>query len=264
MELAQAGHKVYAAMRNPAKAPKFDGLPITVVKMDVDSDQSVADGFASIKDDIDVLVNNAGIERHGSIEELPLSEFRAVMETNYFGAIRCIQKVVPHMRKRRTGCIINVTSVAGKICVSPLTSYCASKFALEALSEALAGEMKPFGVRVAVVEPGIIETAMPQAIADATPTEYPQTANFPALFRASLAQPTPPSVVAIKIREIIESGTWKLRHPVGPDAEPFLAWRAGMNDEQWVDFNALDAERFRARVKQDFGLDLPAVAKAAG
>jgi NAD(P)-dependent dehydrogenase (short-subunit alcohol dehydrogenase family) len=269
LELGRAGHTVYAAMRNPARAPQLgrqaasEGLPITVVTMDVDSDQSVAAAFAAIPDSIDVLVNNAGIERHGSIEELPLSEFRAVMETNYFGALRCIQKVVPHMRERRGGCIINVTSVAGKISASPLSPYSASKWALEALSESLAGEMKPFGVRVAIVQPGIIETAMPQAIADATPTAYQQTANFPSLFRASLTRPTPPSVVAVKIREIIESPTDKLRHPVGPDAEPFLAWRAGMTDEEWVDFNALDAEGFRQRVKNDFGLDLDLPAEGA-
>jgi NAD(P)-dependent dehydrogenase (short-subunit alcohol dehydrogenase family) len=133
--------------------------------MDVDSDRSVADCFAGIYDQgghIDVLVNNAGIERHGSVEELPLSAFRETMETNYFGAIRCIQQVLPWMRESRSGCIINVSSVAGKISASPFAPYAASKFALEALSEALAGELKPFGVRVAIVQPGIIETPMPK------------------------------------------------------------------------------------------------------
>ena len=91
-----------------------------------------------------MLVNNAGIERAGSIEELPLVEFRTVMETNYFGALRCIQAVLPHMRQRRSGCIINVSSVAGRISSSPLTPYMATEWALEALSEGLAGEMKMF------------------------------------------------------------------------------------------------------------------------
>jgi len=94
-----------------------------------------------------VLVNNAGVERAGSIEELPLSEFRAVMETNYFGVLRCIQAVLPHMRERSSGCIINVSSVAGRISNSPLTPYMTTKWALEALSEGLAGEMKMFNVR---------------------------------------------------------------------------------------------------------------------
>jgi NAD(P)-dependent dehydrogenase (short-subunit alcohol dehydrogenase family) len=266
LELGRAGHKVYATMRNPRRAPELgerassEDLPIFILTMDVDSDQSVADCFESLYgrgEQIDVLVNNAGIERHGSVEELPLEDVRAAMETNYFGALRSIRQVAPHMRERRSGCIVNVTSVAGKIACSSLTAYAASKFALEALSEGLAGEMKPFGVRVAIVQPGIIETPMPHAISSSAPASvYRQGKQIGALFRASLQQPVPPSVVATTIRNIIESGTWKLRHPCGPDAEPFLGWRAAMTDEEWVDFNALDADGFRARVKKDFGLDL--------
>ena len=91
---------------------------------------------------IDVLVNNAGVGVHGSVEELPLAEFRRAMETNFFGALRCIQAVLPGMRERRSGCIVNVTSVAGRIANAPQAPYAASKWALEAASEALAQEMK--------------------------------------------------------------------------------------------------------------------------
>ncbi|HXN49078.1 MAG TPA: SDR family oxidoreductase [Bryobacteraceae bacterium] len=265
LELGRAGHKVYATMRNPARAPELgrrasaEGLPISILTMDVDSDQSVSDCFASVyrqEGHIDVLVNNAGVERQGSIEELPMQAFRAVMETNYFGALRAIHQVVPRMRERGSGCIVNVTSVAGKIASTPLGAYAATKFALEALSEALAQEMKPFGVRVALVEPGIIDTPMARALDDPHPSPYHQGRLMSALFQASLEHGTPPSVVATVIRDVIESGTWKLRHPAGPDAAPFLAWRAAMTDEEWIEFNTLDAEAFRARVKKDFGLDL--------
>jgi NAD(P)-dependent dehydrogenase (short-subunit alcohol dehydrogenase family) len=268
LDLGRAGHQVYATMRNPARAPELgeraskEGLPITILSMDVDSDRSVEDCFAAVPL-IDVLVNNAGIERHGSVEELPMEDFRATMETNYFGALRCIRQVLPSMRKRRSGCIVNVSSVAGKIAGLSLTAYMASKFALEALSEGLAGEMKPFGVRVAIVEPGIIETPMSQGIGEALPSHYRQGRNSAALFKASLEHPTPPSIIAGVIRSVIESGTWKLRHPCGPDAEPFLAWRAAMTDEEWIDLNALDAEGFRERVKKDFGLDLKLPAEDA-
>src|SRR5271170_6234721 len=169
LTLGRAGHKVYATMRNPARAPELgqkaakEALPIKISVMDVDSDSSVKAAIANIEKDaghIDVLVNNAGIERNGSIEELALADFRAVMETNYFGTLRCIQALVPQMRQRKRGCIINVSSVAGRLSCPPLIPYCASKFALEALSDALAQEMKMFNVRVAIVEPGIIETPM--------------------------------------------------------------------------------------------------------
>jgi NAD(P)-dependent dehydrogenase (short-subunit alcohol dehydrogenase family) len=204
---------------------------------------------------LDVLVNNDGVERAGAVEELSLADFRAVMETNYFGVIRCIQAVVPHMRQRRNGCIINVSSVAGQITSPPLTPYTASKWALEALSEALAGEMKTFGVRVAIVEPGIIDTAMARRLSDhGNDSEYRQLARFASLFSAALQHPAPPSIVAKKILEIAENGTWQLRHPVGPDAVPFLEWRGKFSDEEWVELNASDDDTWHRRVKEDFGL----------
>ena len=198
---------------------------------------------------IDVLVNNAGVEGVGPVEEFPLASFRAIMETNYFGALRCIQAVVPEMRAKQSGCIINVSSVAGRICSPPLTSYCASKWALEALSEGLAGELKTFNIRVAIVEPGIIDTAMARRIGDPAPgSPYGQTARFSALFTNSLKNPVPPSVVAEKILEVATSESWQLRHPVGPDAVPFLEWRTSMTDEEWVDTQAGDDASFFARL----------------
>jgi NAD(P)-dependent dehydrogenase (short-subunit alcohol dehydrogenase family) len=265
LAFGRAGHKVHATMRNPSQAPELaaaaarEKLPITISTMDVDSDQSVCRAIAAIQRDhgpIDVLVNNAGVEKAGSVEELSLADFRAVMETNYFGAIRCIQALAPHMRKRRSGCIINVTSVAGRIASAPLAPYAASKWALEALSEALAGEMKTFNVRVAIVEPGIIDTAMARRVGDpAADSPYRQRARFTSLFTASLKNPVPPSLVGQKILEIVQSGTWQLRHPVGPDAAPFLHWRGRMTDEQWVDLNASDDETWYRSLERDFGLD---------
>ena len=122
LAFARAGHTVFATMRNPSASPELgqiaarEQLPIHIYSMDVDFDSSVSSAIAAIRNDhgqIDILVNNAGIDRAGSIEELPLSEFRASMETNYFGVLRCIQALIPELRKRRSGCIINITSVAG-------------------------------------------------------------------------------------------------------------------------------------------------------
>jgi short-subunit dehydrogenase len=159
------------------------------------------------------------------------------------------------MRQRKSGCIINIASVAGHISCSPLAPYTASKFALEALSESLAGEMKTFDVRVAIVEPGIIDTAMARRLGEPlNKSPYAQQRRFAHLFTASLKQSAQPSLVADKVREIIESGTWQLRHPVGPDALPFLGWRKSMTDEEWVDLNAADDDTWYARVEHDFGM----------
>jgi len=264
LAFGRAGHPVHATMRNPSQFPELaqtaerEKLPISVSTMDVDSDQSVRDTVTRIQEQhgpIDVLVNNAGVARSGALEEIPLADFRAVMETNYFGAIRCIQALVPYMRQRRSGSIINVSSVAGRIATPSLGAYTASKWALEALSEVLAGELKTFGVRVAIVEPGIIDTAMPREIeARTNASVYRQPARVAALFETSLRNPVPPSVVAQKIVEIVDKGTWQLRHPVGPDAVPFLRWRNQMTDEEWVELNAGDDETWHRRVERDFGL----------
>lgn len=257
LAFGRAGHQVHATMRNPSQSPALaetaarEKLPITVSVMDVDSDSSVSDAIAAIlkSGPIDVLVNNAGVEGVGPVEEFPLAKFRAIMETNYFGALRCIQAVVPEMRERQSGTIINISSVAGRICNPPLTSYCASKWALEALSEGLAGELKTFNVRVAIVEPGIIDTAMAQRIGEpASGSPYGQTARFALLFTHVLKTPVPPSLVAEKILEIAQSESWQLRHPVGPDAAGFLEWRRTMTDEEWIEMNAGDDATFFARL----------------
>lgn len=247
--VARAGHSVIATMRNLERGAALreavanDRLPVSILTMDVDSDESVAAATAAIRSQIgsiDVLVNNAGIERTGAIETMAFDDFRATMETNYFGALRTIRAWLPDMRERRSGCIVNVSSVAGKIACTPMAPYTASKYALEALSEALAQEVRPFNVRVAIVEPGIIDTAMAHRIEGAPRDEaYPQVHRFGHMFQAALDHPTSPTVVAEKILDIIASGTQKLRHPVGPDAEGFLAWRASLTDEQWADWGAL-------------------------
>jgi NAD(P)-dependent dehydrogenase (short-subunit alcohol dehydrogenase family) len=253
-------------MRKPTRAPELaetaakEQLPIHISIMDVDSDSSVKEGMDAIYRDakqIDVLVNNAGVEGNGSVEELPLQKIRAVMETNYFGALRCIQAVVPDMRQRKSGCIINIASVAGRIANSPLGCYAASKFALEAITEALAQEMISFNVRVALVEPGIIDTAMARRIETPTgPATYPQQKRFAHLFEASLRHPGQPSIVAEKILEIINSDTRQLRHTVGADAEPLLAWRKSMTDEEWVALHGASDDVWYERLERDFGMEI--------
>jgi len=164
--------------------------------------------------------------------------------------------VLPSMRSRRIGCIINITSSGGRISASPIGSYAASKFALEAISEALAQEVKAFGIRVAVVEPGIVNTDMARSMAAGSDTSiYPHGRRWVALYSASLKAPNEPEIVSDRIREIIESDSWQFRYPVGPDAGPFLAWRAAMTDEEWIDWGAAGDDEWYAAVERDFGID---------
>ncbi len=261
LELARGGHKVFATMRDPVRAPRLaeiaatERLPIQILTLDVDSDESVRACFASIAEPIDALVNNAGIEVHGSVEEMPIASVIGVMNTNYFGAVRCIQAVLPQMRQRRSGCIVNISSVAGRLSMAPLGAYSASKFALEAISEALAGEVKPFNVRVALVEPGIQDTRMARGIASGPKSIYPHGARVAGFFSAALSNPVPPETTATIVRQIIESGTWQLRHTSGPDAAPFVGWRASLTDEQWVDWSSMEDDAWYDAVKRDFGMD---------
>jgi len=262
---ARAGYQVFATMRNIDKAIELknkiasESLPIAISVMDVDSDESVdraMDTILELNGPVDVLVNNAGIERHGSVEEMELADFKSVMETNYFGVLRCIKKVLPAMREQRSGCIINISSVAGRVANSPLGAYMATKFALEAISESLAGEVKPYNIHVAIVEPGIISTDMARSVKRRKDSLYPQVNRFGGIFEESLKTPRPSTLVADTILEIAESGTWILRHPVGPDAQPFIDWRASMTDEQWIDHNAATDEEWYAATERDFGMDL--------
>jgi len=225
----------------------------------VDSDdcvRSAVDGVLSACGRIDVLVNNAGIPGGGPVEEVELEVFRRVMETNFFGVIRCTQAVLPGMRRQKSGHIVNVSSVAGRCSMSPQAAYCASKWALEAMSEALAQEVWRFGIRVALVEPGVIATPI---FGKVKPREwssyYPQTRRMLALFRSSLQTPTPPSLVADKIVEIVNNRDAKLRHPVGPDAKGFLDWRASMTDEEWIASGGVESdEEWAANMKLHLGM----------
>ncbi len=261
--LARNGHTVYATMRNPQRSPELgqlaerDNLPIIVLPMDVDSDASVTSTIAGVlaqAGHIDVLVNNAGVASSGAVEEIPIDLFRKDMETNYFGTVRCIQAVLPSMRERRSGCIINVTSILGQIYWNFQSPYCASKAAIEALSECLAQEVQPYNIRVKLVKPGVTETPI-FGKANETPadTNYLTGQRLLAFYAASLENHTPASVVGEAIREIVDGERTGFRHPTGPDALPLLGWRASLTDEDWIAWANMDNEAWIASMEQ-FGL----------
>ena len=156
--LQQRGHRVYGTSRNPtAAARKFD----TLIAMDVDDDASVMAAVAHVLGDagrIDAVVNNAGLGYAGALEDTAVEEARRQFETNLFGVHRVCRAVLPHMRERRTGHIVNMSSLGGLVTVPFQGMYCASKYALEAYTQALRMEVRPFGIQVAMIEPGDFAT----------------------------------------------------------------------------------------------------------
>ncbi len=264
--LARAGHTVIATMRNVDGAGELqkivsgEKLPVAVAALDVDSDASVSEAVERAMAEhgrIDVLVNNAGVGGGGSVEEAPMDVFRQLMETNFFGALRCIKAVTPSMRERRHGCIVNVTSIAGRIAKAGQAPYGASKWALEAVSECLAQEMKAFNIRVAIIEPGVIATPIFGKLSPLPKdSPYPHSRRLMAMYAASLTKPISPYVVGEQIRQIVGSDSWQLRYPVGPDALAVLKWRASKTDEEIVAAAAASDEEYNAAVKREFGFDV--------
>jgi NAD(P)-dependent dehydrogenase (short-subunit alcohol dehydrogenase family) len=247
IRLARHGYRVIATMRNldkagPVRAAAADGgLPIEVLELDVTSTASVRHAFAAVAKErpVDVLVNNAGIGGASPLELTPEDEHRQMFETNYFGAIRCIQAVLPAMRERRRGVIVNVTSVAGLVATPNQIAYSASKWALECAGEALAHEVRRFGIRVVNVEPGVVMTSIFENSAAAT--RYDKTSPYQPLMRrngkifaAGFRDPTQPDTVADTILEAITTDNYRLRWPVGKDAIGMSKGRPRITDEEWV------------------------------
>lgn len=170
LEFARRGHRVYATMRGSDRGQELigmaraEGLTVRVLELDVTDDVSVQQAIDHVLDAegrLDVLVNNAGLLHFGSVELLPDELMRSTFDTNVFGAVRMLRAVLPAMRARRSGVVVNISSVAGRVPAVPIVwSYMASKHALSALSDALALELEPFGIRVISIEPGWFRTGI--------------------------------------------------------------------------------------------------------
>jgi NAD(P)-dependent dehydrogenase (short-subunit alcohol dehydrogenase family) len=260
---ARRGCRVYAGARRPEGSTGLqraidEGLPITPVVLDVDSDESVRAAVARVGA-VDVLVNNAGIGSAGPVELMPMAEIRALFETNVFGAVRMMQAVLPAMRERRSGVIVNVTSIMGHITLPCHGYYAATKFALFAVSESLAMEMTPLGIRVAIIEPGVVLTPIWGKRAPTMPAmpEYRQGQDrLMRTFESQMEGGVTPDVVAEAIYRAAIGGDDRIRIQVGEDAEVWAAARDRSTTEQWVSLYAeADDTRFRSRAEQTFGVD---------
>ncbi len=273
--LARNGFYTYATMRDTRKSEKIEEiannekLPLKVLSMDVNNDDSVRNAIHKILDEknkIDILINNAGYGLFGALEDISIEEVKKQFDTNLFGAIRTIKEILPTMRKQRNGLIINVTSIAGVVGVPAECIYVSTKFALEGLSESISYELQPNGIKVILVEPGVINTNFVPNIILVNKTDdksqetlikqeksetnyssndtkkknssyYSNTIDtFLSHYYSAMKNAPLPIEVATVILEAItnasNSSEYLLRYPVGEIAKTFAQAKKNMSDSQ--------------------------------
>ena len=245
LALAERGHRVFASARNRNDLAELERHNLAAVALDVTDPATIAAAVETVLSRagrIDVLVNNAGYGQYGSVEEVTTDEWRAQFEVNLFGAIAVTQAVLPAMRKQRRGTIVNVSSVAGKVAIPFAAPYCASKHALEAVSDALRVEIAPFGIHVVLVEPGPIETRFGDRARSGVAPMLSRPGPYRELY--ALAERAmdgefqkgklPAEEVARVIVDAIESERPRPRYPVGRIARALIALRRVLPD-RWLD-----------------------------
>ena len=269
VHLASAGHLVYGTVRSTSRTDKLlamagqAGVDVRLAELDVADDESVRAGFARILDEagrVDHLVNNAGVGGNAVAEEGSPALYLDVMNVNLCGAVRCLQAVLPGMRARGSGSIVNITSIAGRLAAIAQSPYVASKFALEGLSEGLAQELAPFGIRVVIIEPGVTKSAIFAKSIDAPNSTGAYDAPYRRMFQfyaAGLAQATDPFEVAEVIRHAITTDEPQLRYATSWGGGALVEGRAAMGDEDWVALGGVvDDGEYYARFHDHFGLDI--------
>ena len=250
IHLATEGHRVFGTVRSLDKATKVTamaeaaGVGVELVVLDVADDDSVERGWAEIMDRagrVDTLVNNAGVGGNAVTEECPVSLYAEVMNVNFYGAVRLIQRVLPQMRERRNGTIVNISSVVGRVAAIAQQPYVTSKWALEGMSEGLAQEVAPFGIRVAIVEPGITKSAIFAKNIDAPNQTGAYDAHYRRLFQfyaRGIAEATDPMEVARIVHHAITTADPVLRYAVSWGGPEMVERRRAMADEEWVALGA--------------------------
>jgi NAD(P)-dependent dehydrogenase (short-subunit alcohol dehydrogenase family) len=250
--LARSGFFTYATMRNLEKSRAIidlkhkEKLPLEVLHLDVTDDKSVKETIHQItneQENIDVLVNNAGYALVSSFEEVSIEEFKEQFETNVFGVIRLIQAVLPVMRKQGDGTIVNISSVAGRMGFPITSAYVSSKFALEGLSESMAYEIEQFGIRVILIEPGVIKTNFDNNLKIGKMVSIDHNSPYKEITRKRLSgfkprfeNGSPPLEVAKIILKAIrsENSPQKLRYLVGDDAFKLIEIRKNTSDKEFA------------------------------
>jgi NAD(P)-dependent dehydrogenase (short-subunit alcohol dehydrogenase family) len=266
LHFARQGHDVWAGVRNPPAATDLraaidkERLPVRIVGLDVDDEGSVQRGVGEVLDKsgrIDVLVNNAGIGGGGPIEDVPVDWVKTLFETNYFGVLRVTRAVLPGMRERRAGAIVNVSSIAGRLAVAGHGHYSAVKHALEAMSEVLAQEVVRFGIRVAIVEPGVVVTPIfskAKRWNDPASPYFDHVRRLLLLYQKQMPHAAQPADAAQIIYEAATSSSPRLRWLVGEDAKLLVAGRQRQTDEEYVaGGRVMSEEEFLNEARRRYG-----------
>jgi NAD(P)-dependent dehydrogenase (short-subunit alcohol dehydrogenase family) len=248
LTLARNGFQTYATMRNLAKSENIksiaskENLPIHIEQLDVIDNNSVTNAIQAIvskADRIDVLVNNAGYALAGAFEDLAIEEIKAQYETNFFGLIRTTQAVLPIMRKQKSGTIVNISSGAGRFGYPTGSAYVSTKFAVEGLSESMAYELEPLGIKVILVEPGVIKTNISNGMVIAKKS---QNSNSPysqimqkmsTSFEHMSENASSPDLVTKVVLQAVTSENPSLRYLAGKDVEMWVEAKRNMSDDEF-------------------------------
>src|SRR5919199_2480088 len=249
LALARDGFITYATMRNLKKAENIksiatkEKLPLYVKQLDVTDDVSVKNAVEAITSEtggrIDVLVNNAGYGLNGAFEDLAMDEIKAQYETNFFGLIRVTQAVLPTMRRRKSGTIVNISSGAGLFGIPSGSAYVSTKFAVEGLSESMSYELEPFGIKVVIVEPGVIRTNFGNGLVVARKSQDPNSPYSQMMkkigtsFEELMKNSSSPDLVANVVLKAVKDENPNLRYLAGNDVEQWLGAKRNMSDEEF-------------------------------
>ena len=248
--LARNRFHTCATMRNIEKSADIqeivnkERLPLQVIQLDVNDDVSIRNSIKMVEREnerIDVLVNNAGYGLVGAFEDLSVEEIKSQFETNFFGVIRLTQQVLPVMRKQKSGTIVNVSSGAGRIGFPGMSAYVSSKFALEGLSESMSYELEPFGIKVVIIEPGVIRTNFKKnSVMSKKSLDNSSISPYSSIIQkidssisSIIEHATPPEEVAKAILHAITSNNPELRYLVGNDMIMMAETKKSMSDEDF-------------------------------
>lgn len=246
--LARNGYITYATMRDLQKKAALEAikdkenLPLKFAQLDVTNEDSVRIAIQGIYDDagrIDILVNNAGYGLTGALEDLTIDEIKTQFETNFYGLVRTTQAILPTIRRQKSGTIVNISSGAGRFGYPLGSAYVSSKFAIEGLSESLSYEVEPFGIKVILVEPGMIKTNFSNASVLAKKSLEPDSPYAPLMksMESSVKQlhenASSSQMVANITFDAIASDKPKLRYLAGKDVEQWVAAKKKMSDEEF-------------------------------